>query len=248
MSANAAITSDSSVERLDVDNYATWKNRMKWLLLSKGLWGDNLTTEQDKKALAHIGLCVKEHHLPILEDCNTAKEAWDKLKAIFEAKSNARKRQLRKELAQLKMGAAEPLTKYVARAKDIQNKLQAAGHSTADQEVVWAVLAGLPAVYDTVVTVLETSSDADIKLDDLLPKLLPVEERMTQSQSRPMSSESALTANRRSGYANSQNGSRHQERRCYVCGMPGHIARDCPDRREIPRQGKTAYHYSGIAL
>ena len=68
------------VERLDVDNYATWRTRMKFLLISKGLWhaitGDDANVDNDQKALALIGLYVKEHHLPLMERCTTAKEAW----------------------------------------------------------------------------------------------------------------------------------------------------------------------------
>ena len=86
------------VERLDVDNYATWKSRMRFLLISKGLWaavsGTDAGPETDLKALAQIGLYVKEHHLPLLERCKTAKEAWDKLESVYQAKSNARKLQL----------------------------------------------------------------------------------------------------------------------------------------------------------
>ena len=243
MSANVATVSESTVERLDVDNYATWKNRMKWLLLSKGLWGDSLTPDQDQKALAFIGLCVRDHHLPVLESCKTAKEAWDKLKAIFEAKSNARKRQLRKELAQLRMGAAEPLTKYVARAKEIQNMLRAVGHETADQEVAWALLAGLPPPYDTVVTVLETSTDADIKLDDILPKLMPVEQRMWQAE-HPSTTEAALASKHAGGIRGRFKQSK-ETRTCYNCGEMGHIAKDCPNRRGKMRFGRP---FSGIAL
>jgi len=63
----------------------------------------------------------------------------------------------------------------VARAKEIQNQLRAAGHEIPDQEVAWALLAGLPPQYDTVVTVLETSTDSDLTLDDMLPKLMSFE-------------------------------------------------------------------------
>ena len=127
---------------------------MKFLLISKGLWhavtGDDANVDNDQKALALIGLYVKEHHLPLMERCDTAKQAWQQLEAVYQAKSNARKLQLRKELSQLKMGPREPLTKYVGRAKEIQDQLRAAGHEVGDQDVAWAVLAGLPAIYDTI--------------------------------------------------------------------------------------------------
>ncbi|GAB4817535.1 hypothetical protein N2152v2_004581 [Parachlorella kessleri] len=183
-----------TVELLDVDNYATWRSKMKFLLITKGLWaavvGESIDRDKDAKALALIGLHVKDLHLPVLERCSTAKGAWEQLEAVYQAKSNARKRQLRKELSQLRMGAAEPLAKYVARAKEIQNQLRAAGYE-----------AGLPQAYETVVTVLETSSTEDVKLDDILPKLMSVEQRMYVTKS-PGPSEAALAAaaKRRNGF------------------------------------------------
>lgn len=225
-------------ELLDVDNYATWARRMKYLLIIKGLWSavTSTTVDPDKneKAMAQIGLHMKDHHLATLERCTTAKQAWQELESIFQAKSNARKRQLRKELSQLKMGVAEPLTKYVARAKEIQNQLRAAGHEVADQEVVWAVLAGLPQQYETVVTVLESSTDAELKLDDLLPKLLPVEHKLYHQESSSWHNEAALAAKRYPG-----NQRRKETRICYKCGKRGHIAKDCRSTNGV---------YNAIAL
>ena len=51
-----------SLERLDVDNYSTWAVRMRFTLISKGLWkhvinnGEVTDTDGDQKALALIGL------------------------------------------------------------------------------------------------------------------------------------------------------------------------------------------------
>lgn len=153
---------------------------MRFLLTIKGLWtaivDEAADAESDTKALALIGLYVKEHHLPTLERCKTAREAWQQLESVYQAKSNARKLQLRKELTQLKKGGDEPLTKYVARAKDIQAQLLAAGHTVADQDLIFSVMAGLPSAYDTIVTVLE-SGDGELALDHIVPKLLQVEQR-----------------------------------------------------------------------
>lgn len=208
------------VPLLDVDNYATWKTRMKCLLVIKNLWGvvagASSDVTSDQKALALIGLYVKDHHLSMVESCSTSKEAWEKLEAIYQAKSNARKRQLRKDLSQLKMGMVEPVTKYVARAKEIQNQLRAAGHEVADQEVAWAILAGLRKEFDTVVTVLETNADKDITLDEMLPKLMSAEQRMEEQEFKVKEEATALAA-------------KHfkETRKCYKCGMKGHIAKNC---------------------
>lgn len=53
-------TSVPAVELLDVDNYGTWRSKMKFFLITKGLWtavtGDSVDEEKDGKALAQIGL------------------------------------------------------------------------------------------------------------------------------------------------------------------------------------------------
>ncbi|PRW61031.1 hypothetical protein C2E21_0028 [Chlorella sorokiniana] len=232
-------------ELLDVDNYATWARRMKYLLVIRGLWtavtSDTVDADLNQKAMATIGLRMKDHHLATLERCATAKQLWQTLASTFEAKSNARKRQLRKELSQLKMGAAEPLTKYVARAKEIQNQLRAAGHDVGDQEVAWALLAGLPPAYETIVTVLESSTDEELKLDDLLPKLMPVEQRLTKAEAEGPSLrlEAAMAAKR-----NPSNQRRNETRICWTCGTTGHIAKNC----EKAQQPGPRRFLSAIAL
>ena len=259
------------VERLDVDNYATWKSRMKFLLITKGLWaavsGDTADPVADQKALAHIGLYVKEHHLPTLERCGTAKDAWQELERVYQAKSNARKLQLRKELTTLRMGPGEPLTKFAARAKDIQNQLRVAGYMVPDQDVTWSVLAGLPAAYDTMVTVLETTSESEMSLDAILPKLLQVEQRQQQEKRLDESALSAkfrhgtFVSNRGSTYpgpgfgstdnnrGSTYSGPRKETRICHYCKKPGHLRKDCyQKKRDDARRAQQTPQLSAIAL
>ena len=58
-----------------------------------------------------------------IQRSKTAKEAWDSLAAIFKTKGTALKLRLRRDLSSFKMAAGEPLTKYFARAKALQDKL-----------------------------------------------------------------------------------------------------------------------------
>ena len=131
--------------------------------------------DQDQKALAKIILSVKDHHLATVGSCATAKQAWETLKATYEAKTNARKLMLRRELTQLKMKPAEALTVYAARAKDLQAQLRSAGDEVKDKEIGLQFLAGLPPAYGMISTVL-TSGDRELKIEEMLPKLLPVEQ------------------------------------------------------------------------
>eukprot|EP00887_Chlorella_sp_A99_P001341 scaffold14.g1341.t1 len=163
-------------------------------------------------------------------NCSSAKDAWETLKNTYKAKTNARKLLLRRELTSLKMGAGEPLTKYAARAKDIQSKLQATGEEAKDQEVALQFLVGLPSTYDMISTVL-TAGNSALTIDNVLPKLLSVEQMTTQSE-RP--SEAALFAKPsgkpRSGSRQPQQ-PRKEERECFYCGKKGHLARHCMKKK-----------------
>ena len=227
------------VESLDVDNYATWSIRMRALLISKGLWAavesNTPNGDQDQKALAKIILSVKDHHLATVGSCATAKQAWETLKATYEAKTNARKLMLRRELTQLKMKPAEPLTVFAARAKDLQAQLRSAGDQVRDQEIALQFLAGLPPAYAMISTVL-TSGDRELKIEEMLPKLLPVEQLAQPERS----DEAALFAKRGNGNGfpgrGRNNGSSpgkqgRETRTCFYCGNKGHISRACRKRR-----------------
>ena len=237
------------VERLDVDNYATWSVRMRALLTIKGVWtavtGTSTNPQEDAKALALIALHVKDHHLTTVGESTTARGAWEMLKNIYESKTNARKLLLRKELTQLKKGPAEPITKYVGRAKEIQSQLRAAGHTVADQDLAFSVLAGLPASYNTISTVL-TNSDRELKIDEILPKLQQ-QEQMMQPES---DAEAALIAKRRGSFGkkaasqfdNGKPMKRQKEtRKCNYCKKVGHLYANCWQRK----RDEEAQHSSG---
>jgi hypothetical protein len=233
-----------SIEPLDVGNYATWSVRMRFLLITKGLWAPIIASSEeertasaahDDKALALIGLCVKDHHLATLAECRTARDAWNKLESIHKAKSNARRLQLRRELNMLRKDNNEPLTKYFARAKTIQDELIAAGYPVQDQEVVTCTLAGLPTEYDTMTTVLE-ASDTELDLDATLAKLLIVEQRLSKKHG----------VDEASAYISKPVfKSYNADRTCFNCGKKGHIAVECSSRsssfQQQPYRSSTRY-------
>eukprot|EP00955_Chlamydomonas_euryale_P023002 242674-Chlamydomonas_euryale.AAC.1 len=62
------------IEPLDVENYMTWSARMRFLLQKKGLWDETqsivqMSATNNEKAVAEIGLHVKDHHLPLVAGC-----------------------------------------------------------------------------------------------------------------------------------------------------------------------------------
>ena len=197
-------TSGISVERLDWNNYPAWAANMKFFLTTKKCWHMVIHTEpaanaEDRKAdelaLSYIGLCVKPVHQPTILRCTTSNQAWTTLQETFAAKTFARKLQLRRDLNSLKMATNETVTAFTSRAKALQDQLTAAGHRVDDIDVACQVLAGLPSSFDTVVTVIETTtaSTGTFTVDEILPHLLQAEQRRSKTDFN-RSPDSALMA------------------------------------------------------
>lgn len=256
-----------AIEPLDVDNYSTWAVRMKMLLIHKELWvavasPDSLdVTARVKldKALSLILLNVKDHHLLTLAACATPREAWDVLANTYQASNVARQMQLRKELNNLKKQATEQLTVYVARARALWADMSSAGIVVTERDVVMALLAGLPAEFDTAVAVIEASGP-DLTFAAVLPRLLIVEQRVLSKMNAESHAFAARVnlgggrsttgrftpSNRKLPYRQVQHRTRHAENVvCWLCGMKGHVKRDCPTKHASPRGDAVR---NGVAL
>jgi len=77
----------------------------------------------NEAALATIQMSVKPVHLNTVTSVDTAKEAWDALKVMFEARENAQLLRLMDELSSLKMGGDENIIKFASRAKMLRDEL-----------------------------------------------------------------------------------------------------------------------------
>lgn len=255
------------IDRLGASNYATWAFKMRMLLKSRDLWSaieapGPVDAKIDEKALAHIVLNVEDFHLAELEPCKTAKEAWSKLDGAYKASSTSRRLQLRRELTTLKKESSESVAKYVARARELRNALVAIGHEVKPDELVWLVLAGLPAEYAIVVSILE-SGDAVPDLDATLAKLLQVEQKLQAKV--PDTDGGAALLGRAGGSGAGDWGARgragqsqgdrisNRDRTCWHCGQKGHIKADCFKlKREMGQEGpgssRQAVAGAGVAL
>ena len=136
--------------------------------------------------------------------------------------------QLRKQLVCLKKDEEdrETLSAYIARARSLNEQLAAAGEGLEEKDLVSIVLAGLPHDFSVIQTLLE-NTDKELTLDEVLAKLLPVQQRANEQEGRvyddPYAKQKALSA-------------RQSDHRCWNCNQPGHIRRNClTTRAEMER-------------
>ena len=115
------------------------------------------------------------------------------------------------------MEAAEPVSKFVQRAKGLWTELRAACHEMAETELCWKVLSGLPKGFGVISIVLMAQSE-DLTLDTVLPQVMQVEQQYNMEREE-VSMFGAMGKMRLP----------NKDRRCFKCGKAGHIRANCSE-------------------
>lgn len=199
-------------------NYGTWAVRMKAYLKAFDLWdyvdygkeptplNDDPTMNQIKyfneerakgfRALTCIHNAVSEEIFSRILACETAKEAWDKLKAEFQGDEKSRKMQvmnLRRQFEGLKMKESESIIDFSSKISKLVNQVRLLGEDFPDSRIVEKVLVCLPEKFEHKICSLEDSKDfSEMSFQDLVNALQAVEQR--QSYRNEGTSENALVA------------------------------------------------------
>jgi hypothetical protein len=219
---------------MDTCEHEVWRVQMRCFLVHNKLWHTVRHTDarpwaaDAEHACALILLHVEEMHFATIQHLESAAEVWDVLERTCRGGRYARKLRLRRELHHSVMSGGESVQVYVARVRRICADLIAVGVSVTDDEIVPALLAGLPAHFGMVVTVIE-SSEEELTLEAVVTKLLNTEARVAREE----------TAEAHAA-APPQYQPRKETRTCHYCGKPGHLIRDCHARVRAEHAGSQA--------
>lgn len=171
----ASINTFDRVDRLNSDNYRTWKFVMKMLLIQRELWDyvngtvtlqADATAEQkvrhkskDEKALSTIALSIEADQQVHIVNCETARQTWLVLEEIYEPKSRQRIMQLKRQFVRIRLKDDENMESYVSRLKICSDYLREAGAEVKDEDLAYAMLSGLPETYDALTMILASLED-----------------------------------------------------------------------------------------
>ena len=96
--------------------------------------------------------------------CKTTKQAWDKLKIVYEGTSKVKESKLQTYKGQFesqKMKERENIGEFLVRVDEVVNAIRDLGGELKEREVVDKVLRTLPMKYDSMVSTLEERDDLD---------------------------------------------------------------------------------------
>lgn len=137
------------IEKLDDENFISWKFKMQLLFDKRGCMDvDETTTEPTEKvgedwrkwkkmeseAKYYIAATLEERLTKHIIPCKTSKEMWDTLCELYEKKTAARTKMLQKKLLNLRISEDMKVADYiVAEAKSLANQLKLAGDGVSDE-------------------------------------------------------------------------------------------------------------------
>jgi len=206
--------------KLDGTNFSNWKFKMQTLLESANAWSIVLGDEQragtaaqeqdwdkrETKARVILKMFVKDSIIPHIRDSKTAADIWTTIKNLYETQNTNRVLALKGKLFALRMDENESVAGFMARVKDLSDKLGAIGEKVSDSDLVTLTLNRMTDEYQTFISGLAAREKAP-SFDELTAILLQEEER--RQNLKTQSNDLALMAKRRQ-YRGKQHQHQHQ--------------------------------------
>ena len=117
---------------------------------------------KDQTAQAVLKLNLEAGKHDALKECDTAHEVYQKVQDSFTSRGLSGKIELRRRLCSLRKKPQESMTGFINRAAMLKIEMGRMGIPTPEEELVAALLAGLPATYSGTVELLENHGPEDL--------------------------------------------------------------------------------------
>ena len=134
-----ADTAKIAFPKLGQSNWASWKQRMEWLLEKEDIW--EVTCEEkpepvseewklrDRKARANIGLFLEESQFKLVKNKDSAKDMWLALKEHHEKASMSTVVHYLNLLCSAQMQDSDDMEVHLYTMEELFDKLSAAGQN-----------------------------------------------------------------------------------------------------------------------
>ncbi|UYV68325.1 hypothetical protein LAZ67_5003884 [Cordylochernes scorpioides] len=234
------------IEKLNSENYETWKMQMKMILIHSELWDyansirikpeteveSSEWEKNDQKALATIVLSLSPSEIIHVKRCKTSAEAWKLLNEVHQPKGPATKVFLTKQLILLKMKPNERMQDYLNKFSSLADKLSEMDAQVPEDFLSILLLCSLPESYEGFRTAIETR-DKLPNFETLKVKMLEEAIRQTELDGTTDSEEKVFLGNseRKPFSSTSKPKPKGFPFSCHFCGKKGHKAADCRKRK-----------------
>lgn len=230
---------NSTTLKFTGDNWTIWKFQTEIILKSKGLIDIvNGTTprpqtnsddwdKKDARAQEIIAVHMEEKPMTHIISCQTSIQMWDKLKSIYEQKSQVSIHLLQQRFFSLELKG--DVAQFISQLEEIKGNLKQLGEEISEKMVMTKILMSLPDNLKHFVSAWESTDSNNQNLKELTSRLLIEEERIKGSeQSVALASNSQTNTNSsHNNYEINKHKNKTRNKRCNYCKKPGHLISEC---------------------
>jgi hypothetical protein len=227
----------SGIKKFDGTEFDVWSTLQEVYLRAKNIWyvidepkpeaADTKWENANRQAKMALLWSLEHEIVKLVISCDTARDIWNRLKAVHAQKSESCRMILYQEFYACNMEPGQRVSDYVAKVEFIGKKLRNSGATIDDETLISKVVTGLSQDYKHFMTAWMSTAVEDRTFDNLLPRLLAEEaivkpEQKSESVAMKMKIDKGKNSNNNNG-----SGKGKDERVCYHCGEKGHIKRKC---------------------
>ncbi|XP_050914577.1 uncharacterized protein LOC127129435 [Lathyrus oleraceus] len=154
--------------------------------------------KKDYKALFLIHSCVDNDNFEKVDDCESAKQAWEILEKAYAGAVKAKVVRLqtyKRQFELTQMEDKETINDYITRITRLVNQIKSCGETILEQNVVSKVSCSLTSRFDNIVLAIKESKDlTTLSKDELQSSLEAHEQRMDERGADKAKAEIALQA------------------------------------------------------
>ena len=228
------------IEKLNDSNFHSWKQKIELVLghrevddmidpvlrPSRPGQADELVKwmRKDKTARLTIGLTLCDEMLKNVSHTSTALEMWQEICNVHQRHTLLNKLAARRDFYTATMKDGESMLVYINRVRQMASVLESMNVSIDDKEMAMAVLNGLPARFETIITALDAIGDEDESFT-----FSKVRSRLLQEEKRVAMRDTSSNASRASALVNNINGQPRgvNTKLCSHCGRKNHTEPYC---------------------
>lgn len=211
-----------------VSNWHTWKFQVKVILKAVNVFdivdGTRKCPETDEekislwkrldaKAQGVIVVRLSSKALLHVQNCETAKDIWDKLNTVYEQKSDVSLHILQQKFFEVKYSETEDISTFISRIEGLVTQIKQSKGDISENMIITKIISSLGEKFRYFVSAWDSVPAEKRNLSELTARLI-IEEQRTKSYEEDGKS-TAFKADDKKG------------RKCFVCGKPGHYKRDC---------------------
>lgn len=233
------------IEPLNRDNYVSWCEDMKAILLDRDSWGIVKGKEESPAATASardkkdyetrknrgystIYLNIAKDLRSLITDTEDPAKAWEILKVYFQPESRARLMGLLDVFFGTRPDPDETLGIYAARLRNVIRQVKDAGHELDDMFQAFQLIRFLPDEFTGIIQTIYRWEEDEFKFDKVLKELLCEEARLKQCRSDSVScGTNVFNVNSRNKDLSSKKKKKSKNVTCIKCGKKNHTAAQC---------------------